>query len=170
MWKRMLMCCAVIVISCSPLLVPRTLSAACGLEPPLPPEGFLWPTSGPISTTWSLDCLTDRGHRGIDIAVSSDDSIRASASGVVVFAGYTPAEGGSTTISIEHEGGMRTTYLHLTRIKVSKGLAVRQGQELGSSDGSPLHFGMKIATARDIYFNPCLLYTSPSPRDRTRSR
>jgi hypothetical protein len=80
---------------------------------------------------------------------------------VVVFAGYTPAEGGGTTISIEHQGGMRTTYLHLTKLKVAEGQAVAQGQELGSSDGSPLHFGMKIAGAREIYFNPVTYLVTP---------
>lgn len=144
-----------------PLLVPRTLSAACGVDPPLTAEGFIWPASGPVSTSWTLDCRTDRGHRGIDIAVSAGDVIKASASGVVVFAGYTPAEGGGMTISIEHPGGIRTTYLHLAQANVSRGEAVEQGQELGSSDGSPLHFGMKMNAPREIYFNPVTYLTSP---------
>lgn len=149
------------VVVCLPLLVPRTLSAACGVDPPLSAEGFIWPASGPVSTSWTLDCRTDRGHRGIDIAISAGDVIRASASGVVVFAGFTPAEGGGTTISIEHPGGMRTTYLHLAQANVSRGEVVEQGQELGSSDGSPLHFGMKINAPREIYFNPVTYLTSP---------
>lgn len=161
MWKRILMCCAVLVISCFPLIAPGTLVAACGVDPPLPAEGFSWPASGPVSTPWSLDCRTDRGHRGIDITVPAGDAIRASASGVVIFAGYTPAEGGGTTISVEHQGGLRTTYLHLAQIKVSQGQQVAQGQELGSSDGSPLHFGMKTASGREVYFNPADYLAAP---------
>ncbi|MHB9112471.1 MAG: M23 family metallopeptidase [Thermoleophilia bacterium] len=156
MWKRMLMGCAVMVVLIFPLLVPAASNAACGVDPPLPPDGFSWPASGPVSTEWSLDCRTDRGHRGIDIAVAEGDPILASAAGIVVFAGYTPAEDGGLTISIEHEGGMRTTYLHLANVIVSQGQAVSKSQQLGSSDGSPLHFGMKVATARETYFNPVI--------------
>lgn len=154
MWKRMLMGCAILAVSIFPLFIPAASNAACGGDPPLPPEGFSWPASGPVITEWSLDCRSDRGHRGIDIAVSEGDPILASAAGVIVFAGYTPAEGGGITVSIEHTGGMRTTYLHLAQSLVSQGQTVSKGQKLGSSDGLPLHFGMKVASARETYFNP----------------
>jgi len=84
----------------------------------------------------------------------------------VIFAGYTPAEGGGTTISIEHQGGMRTTYLHLEQITVSEGQFVSQGQELGSSDGSPLHFGMKVNSPREAYFDPGI-YLMPTGSSAT---
>jgi len=161
MWKRILSCSSFVFASLFPLFFPTISIAACGGEPALPAEGLSWPATGPISVPWGLECRTDRGHRGIDIAVSYGDSIRASASGVVIFAGYTPAEGGGTTVSIEHQGGMRTTYLHLEHITVSQGQFVSQGQELGSSDGSPLHFGMKVNSPREAYFNPAI-YLMPT--------
>ncbi|MDO8736184.1 MAG: M23 family metallopeptidase [Thermoleophilia bacterium] len=90
----------------------------------------------------------------MDIAVPEGGSVRASASGVVIFAGYTPAEGGGTTVSIEHQGGIRTTYLHIGQLNVSEGQLVAQGQDIGTSDGSPLHFGIKVASPREFYFDP----------------
>ncbi|MBI5870481.1 MAG: peptidoglycan DD-metalloendopeptidase family protein [Actinobacteria bacterium] len=133
------------------------------MEPPLPPGGFLWPASGQVTSGWSLDCRTDRGHRGIDIAVAQGDPILASGSGVVAFAGYTPAEGGGITVCIDHDGGMRTTYLHLAQLRVSQGQVVSNGQQLAVSDGSPLHFGMKVTAGREAYFNPVALLATPEP-------
>lgn len=159
--------CEVMVVSFFSLLVPAAANAACGVDPPLPPEGFSWPASGPVSNEWSLDCHTDRGHRGIDIDVTEGDPILASAGGYVVFTGYTPAEGGGMTISIEHEGGMRTTYLHLAQVKVTEGQPVSKGQQLGSSDGSPLHFGMKVTTPREVYFNPASWLAPPESTSTT---
>lgn len=131
--------------------------AACGSgpEPPAPPEGFAWPVSGEISQPWSLDCQTDRGHRGIDISAGSGAPVKASASGMVSFVGYTPAEGGGTTVTIDHAGGLRSTYLHLSEAGVAKGQQVGQGESIGLTDDLPLHFGIKLVDrSRDVYYNP----------------
>ncbi|MCL4473477.1 MAG: M23 family metallopeptidase [Actinobacteria bacterium] len=128
--------------------------AVCAVDPPIPADGLAWPASGPVVNSWSLDCARDSGHRGIDIDVPSGAQITASAGGAVIFTGYTPGESGGTTVSIEHPGGLRTTYLHLTALEVSEGQYVAKGQPLGKSDGRPLHFGLKIAGARERYFNP----------------
>jgi hypothetical protein len=80
---------------------------------------------------------------------------------VVTFVGFTPAEGGGTTISIEHPSGIRTTYIHLDQVRISTGQTVAQGQQLGTSDGSPLHFGIKFATSRKVYFNPLAFLPAP---------
>lgn len=133
----------------------ETLLAVCGSEPQLPAGGFSWPAQGAIANSWSLDCNTDKGHRGVDIAVPAGYRVRSSASGVVSYSGYTPAEGGGITISIDHTGGLRTTYLHLSESFVSKGQTLSGEEEIGVTDGSPLHFGIKLSGgSRDAYFNP----------------
>lgn len=154
MWKRILGSFVAILFygAGAPFIAPAL--AACGVDPPIPAEGLAWPANGAVSNPWSLDCAKDSGHRGIDIDVPRDSPITASAAGLVIFTGYTPAEGGGTTVSLEHPGGLRTTYLHLTGLEVSEGQYVRQGQLLGKSDGKPLHFGLKVAGGRELYFNP----------------
>lgn len=132
--------------------------AVCGASPPLPPDGFTWPVTGEITETWSLDCGTDRGHRGVDIAADAGTVIRAAAAGTVGFVGYTPAESGSTTITINHEGGLRTTYLHVAGPRVSNGETVSQGQTIATANGSPLHFSIKLVSGNhEAYFNPLQL-------------
>jgi hypothetical protein len=133
-----------------------TVWAACAGDAPVPPEGFAWPVKADISQPWTLDCRSSKGHRGIDITVGPGDAISAAASGTVSFVGYTPAEGGGITVTVDHAGGLRTTYLHLQSALVSKSQNVSQGQQLGISNGSPLHFGVKDAVA-DVYYDPTSL-------------
>ncbi|MHB1325134.1 MAG: M23 family metallopeptidase [Thermoleophilia bacterium] len=154
MWKRMLSCCFMLLAVLSFLMGARQALAACGVEPRSLPENLAWPANGPITTSWTLDCATDRGHRGIDIAAPAGSQVTASAAGTVIFRGYTPAEGGGITVSIEHADGLRTTYLHLVQAAVTSGQHVDQGQLLALADITPLHFGLKQVGPRDVYFNP----------------
>ncbi len=153
MWRLACTCCAAFLIFFFCLPVISIAVAGCGGDPPTT-INYSWPAVGPISNAWSLDCRTDKGHRGIDIEVPPGTPVVASASGVVAFAGYTPAENGGMTVALEHEGGIRTTYLHLFQIIVEPGQQVSRGQVLAQTDGTPLHFGMKLAGTEDLYFNP----------------
>jgi hypothetical protein len=123
----------------------------------------VWPINGQVTEGWSLVCNSDRGHRGIDIEAPAGSFIKAAASGIVSFAGYTPAEGGSTTVSITHPGGLRSTYLHFDQVLVSPGQEISQNQVIGTSAGPIIHFGLKtLAGDKDIYFNP-LDYLKAAP-------
>jgi hypothetical protein len=144
---------------------PSPAVAQCGEELPLPQGSLVWPIKGDIITGWTLDCTSDRGHRGIDIAAMPGAEVVASAGGEVTFSGYTPAEGGSLTLSITHEGGIRSTYLHLDTVSVAAGQQVEAGQAVGISDGTPLHLGLKQPGGRDVYFNPLtFLPAIPGPQ------
>ncbi|MFA5809416.1 MAG: M23 family metallopeptidase [Thermoleophilia bacterium] len=163
MLKRKWMLSAVVtsvILAVNPL--PGSASAACGGEPPLPPEGLTWPASGQIIKAWSLNCSTDSGHRGVDVALPEGTSIGAAADGVVSFVGYTPAEGGGTTVSITHDTGLKSTYLHIYQVTVHEGTRVRQGDPIGLSNGAPMHFGIKLPGAREIYFDPTLYLADAS--------
>lgn len=148
-WK-LIFCGVLLILSMNPAAV----LAACAGEMPSSSTGFTWPLQGQIVNGWSLDCATDRGHRGIDIATEPGEPVVAAGGGSVSFTGYTPAEGGGITIAITHEGGLRSTYLHLQSANVVNGQQVSSGDIIGSADGTPLHFGLKMPGARDEYFNP----------------
>jgi murein DD-endopeptidase MepM/ murein hydrolase activator NlpD/pimeloyl-ACP methyl ester carboxylesterase len=87
------------------------------------------------------------GHRGIDYGVPPGTIVRASGEGTVTFAGQVADDG--LFVTIEHPGGISTTYSYLSQIDVSKGDRVTQGQAIAMSGeghgGGPaaLHFGAK---------------------------
>lgn len=87
----------------------------------------------------------DEGHEGIDIAVKTGDMVRASAGGRVVYAQADSGRFGRLVV-IDHGGGWRSRYGHLSRITVKLGDLVRSGERIGlaGSTGSAtrpeLHF------------------------------
>ncbi len=87
------------------------------------------------------------GHRGIDYGVPAGTTVRASGEGTVTFAGQVADDG--LFVTIEHLGGISTTYSYLSQLDVSKGDRVSQGQTIALSGeghaGGPaaLHFGAK---------------------------
>ena len=86
------------------------------------------------------------GHRGIDFGAPIGTRVVAAAAGTVSFAGKV---GGSLFVSIDHPGGLRTTYSFLSAVLVKKGQAVAQGHPIaksgpGAAGEQPnLHFGLK---------------------------
>lgn len=74
------------------------------------------------------------GHRGVDLAATAGDVVRAVAAGRVVFAGQV---GGIGVLTIDH-GRERSTYQPV-RARVRVGDAVRPGQAVGTLLGSPSH-------------------------------
>lgn len=143
-----------------------TVIAACVTAAPATSPDLLWPVPGVIVNDWSLDCATDRGHRGIDIATTGGEQVLAAAPGIVAFTGYTPAEGGSLTVAISHDNGIRSTYLQLQAITVTSGQPVAAGEPIGTSNGAPLHFGLKLAGTTDRYLNPLDYLPGPGGSDQ----
>ncbi|WP_068787061.1 M23 family metallopeptidase [Paenibacillus phocaensis] len=82
-------------------------------------------------------------HAGMDIGGTVGDPVYAAANGKVVDTGYTSARGNYITIS--HPSGLKTNYMHLSKILTKVGATVKQGDtiaELGStgrSTGPHLH-------------------------------
>ena len=77
------------------------------------------------------------GHWGIDIAVPTGSRVSSVGSGVVRFAGTVVA---NTTVSIDHGGGVVTSYSYLERVVVSRGVRVQRGSTVGISG---LHNGQE---------------------------
>ena len=87
-------------------------------------------------------------HRGVDWAVPYGSSVYASSGGVVSFSGW----GGSYgyVVYIDHPDGRQTRYAHNSRLVVSVGQYVNQGDLIaysgstGASTGPHVHFEMRI--------------------------
>ncbi|MGK6354637.1 M23 family metallopeptidase [Sphingomonas sp. DT-207] len=86
-------------------------------------------------------------HAGIDIPGALGTPVRASASGVVRFAGS--AGGYGQMVELDHGNGLSTRYGHLARLLVRPGASVAQGETIalmgstGRSTGSHLHFEVR---------------------------
>ena len=87
-------------------------------------------------------------HKGVDWAVPIGTTVMASSSGTVARAGW--ASGYGYVVYINHPDGRQTRYGHLSRVLVSPGQYVVQGQAIafsgnsGVSTGPHLHFEMLI--------------------------
>ncbi|MBD2743034.1 M23 family metallopeptidase [Coleofasciculus sp. FACHB-1120] len=104
-------------------------------------SGLIWPTQGNITKGFNAY------HEGIDIANSTGTPIVAAASGTVIKAGRDDSGWGlGNVIEIQHPDGSHTVYGHNSRLLVSKGQQVTQGQVIaemgstGNSTGPHLHF------------------------------
>lgn len=103
---------------------------------------FIWPTSGSISQypIWY--------HMALDIANPGMPAVIASDTGTVTYAGCL-AYGYGCHVIIDHGNGYQSLYGHLSRIAVSPGQAISQGQSIGTmgstgrSTGTHLHFEIR---------------------------
>ena len=89
-------------------------------------SGFIWPVGGPVVSPFGW--RWGRMHEGIDIGAGYGAPIVASASGVVIFAGWMGGYG--NLIIIDHGGGLATAYAHQSSFAVGGG-PVSQGQTIG---------------------------------------
>jgi murein DD-endopeptidase MepM/ murein hydrolase activator NlpD len=89
-----------------------------------------------------------RMHHGLDIPGPIGTPIFASGQGFVAFAGSAGSYG--QMVEIDHGGGLRTRYAHLSRLLVRPGEAVGPHQTIalmgstGRSTGSHLHFEVRV--------------------------
>ncbi|MDQ3620599.1 MAG: peptidoglycan DD-metalloendopeptidase family protein [Actinomycetota bacterium] len=128
----------------------------------LPPSLFLTPPVDSVITRYFEPPESDygRGHRGIDYGVVPGVKVRASAAGIVSFAGQVA---GANAVTLDHGGGVETTYTRLGIISVLQGMRIDQGHFVGTSSAAHpgewagLHFGVKV---HDRYVDP-LTYLGP---------
>ncbi len=106
---------------------------------------FITPTKGRRSDNFAARGGT---HKGIDIAVPAGTPIHAADGGVVKFAGWYAAYG--NLVIIDHENGYQTYYGHNSKLYVSAGDRVYQGETIagagstGRSTGNHCHFEIRI--------------------------
>jgi len=141
------------------LLVPARIASPVRPVPKIPvlpavPAGVrhLPPVDAPIVDYFRPPASAyGPGNRGIDYATGEGSPVRASADGLVVFAGPV---GGRLHVVIGHADGVRTSYSFLAAISVHRGQSVSGGEEVGRA-GPSLHFG---ARRGEVYFDPLTLF------------
>ena len=107
-----------------------------------------WPVAAPITSGFGLRVHPilrfARMHKGIDFGARWGTPIVAASDGQVSRAGW--AGGYGQQVRIAHGGGIVTSYSHMSRMVVSPGSIVRQGQLIGYvgstglSTGPHLHY------------------------------
>ncbi len=114
------------------------------------------PVSGTITSRFGAGSSIRRSsHTGLDIATSTGTPIAAAASGTVTFSGYKGSYGNMIVIS--HGNGVQTYYGHCSKLYVSAGTQVSQGQTIaavgstGNSTGPHLHLEVRV---NGVAYNP----------------
>ena len=105
---------------------------------------WLWPSDGPLISRFQANGSL---NKGIDIAGTQGQPVKAAAAGTVVYAGQGLIGYGEMLI-IKHNDAYLSAYAHNSRLLVAEGDAVRAGQtiaEMGSSgtDRVKLHFEIR---------------------------
>ena len=131
-------------------------------EPAGPAASGLW--AAPLAdseVTRAFDVLPHpyaAGHRGVDLGGAAGVAVLAAGDGVVVFAGMVA---GRPVVSIDHAGGLRTTYEPVDP-SVAAGQRVTRGSPIGTllagHPGCPaaacLHWGLRRG---EVYLDPLTL-------------
>ena len=120
--------------------------ATCFFGQPLTGSGqFGWPLDG----GWVSDTfISDRNHKGLDIAAPEGTEIYAAAEGQVVSAGWNSG-GYGNVVMIEHPDGYATVYGHMISVIAVEGDYVQKGQLIGyvgntgNSFGNHCHFEVR---------------------------
>ena len=106
-------------------------------------SGMVWPVNAPISSSfgerWHPILHFVRMHKGIDFGAHWGTPIVAAADGQVERAGWSGGYG--QQVRLAHAGGIETSYSHMSRMVVSPGSMVRQGQLIGYTGSSGLSTG-----------------------------
>ncbi|HUE78652.1 MAG TPA: M23 family metallopeptidase [Sphingomicrobium sp.] len=112
--------------------------------------GLTWPVAGRVSSRFGHRVHPilrfARFHRGVDVSSTWGSPIVAAADGRVIGSGWNGGHG--RQVRIAHDGGLETSYSHMSQIVAAPGARVRQGQLIGYvgstgfSTGPHLHYEM----------------------------
>ncbi len=114
------------------------------------------PISGIITSRFGASSrIRVSNHTGLDISASTGTPIKAAASGTVTFSGRKGSYGNMVVLS--HENGVQTYYGHCSKLYVSAGQTVSQGDIIaavgstGNSTGPHLHLEIRV---NGVAYNP----------------
>ncbi|MGA1845656.1 M23 family metallopeptidase [Deferribacter abyssi] len=112
----------------------------------------VWPVRGWVSSKFGYRLSPFTGkrvfHEGIDIAARYGAPVRATAKGIVIYAGYKPGYG--KLVTIDHGFGYVTRYAHNSKILVKVGQRVEKGDIIakvgssGFSTGPHVHYEVLV--------------------------
>ncbi len=106
---------------------------------------FIWPTEGVLTSGYGW--RWGKMHRAIDIGASEGTPIKAADAGVVIHSSWKGSYG--YMVMIDHGNGYTTLYAHCSKLLVSVGERVSQGQKIalvghtGYAFGSHVHWEVK---------------------------
>ncbi len=129
--------------------LPEALAALGSLD--LAADGFVAPLEGRLSSPFGWRNIAVNGnrfHAGVDIVANSGTPVAAARDGLVTRAGWWGTYG--NVVVLDHGDGSETRYAHLSRVAVTAGDAVRQGDVVGAvgstgaSTGPHLHFELRF--------------------------
>ena len=110
-----------------------------------------------------------RLHAGTDFRAATFTHIKASASGMVTYAGW--MGGGGNTVMTLNDSGVQNRYLHLSRIFVRMGEHVSQGKVIGESGNTGtsaaphLHLEARLHGGSEARDPKSLLCSQPAEKD-----
>lgn len=121
-------------------------------------QRFIWPVTGRVSGVFGSQRIyagePGAYHAGVDVARPTGTPIVAPADGVVILAAAAPFSLEGNLLMVDHGMGLNSAFLHLSRIDVKAGQAVKQGETLGAigmtgrATGPHLHWAVKWREAR----------------------
>lgn len=118
-------------------MAPAAVAAAAHQEQPV----FRPPVDAPVTDPFrSPENPYGPGNRGVEYDTEPGDVVRAAAAGTVSFAG---AVAGALHVTVDHGGGLVSSYSYLQRLSVRVGTAVDQGAVIGVA-GERLHFSVRL--------------------------
>ena len=138
---------------------------------------FIWPVAGPHNITTVFQPV----HQAIDIDQypSGDKPVSAIADGIVTYAGGQACCSYGLYVIIQHANGFSSLYAHFSKIEVSVGQIVKQGQEIGRSgctgfcSGPHVHFAvyylgqpldpLSVLSSGDVTIEPGAQYALIDP-------
>jgi murein DD-endopeptidase MepM/ murein hydrolase activator NlpD len=144
-------------------ILPLLIGAAAPAPAAPPASGtWAWPVVGPVIGAFEPpETPFGAGHRGIDVAVPIGTVVAAPEGGVVAFAGPV---GGHLFVTLDHGGGLTSTYSWLSVVLVRQGDVVAGGSPIArTGPGHPgsavphLHMGVRLD---GTYLDP-LAFLSP---------
>lgn len=124
-----------------------------------------WPVDG----GWVSDSfISDRNHKGMDIAAPESTEIYAAQEGTVVAAGWNSG-GYGNVVMIEHANGYATVYAHMISTYAVEGQYVSKGQLIGfvgntgNSFGNHCHFEVRY---QGVCLDPALFLNTANIQKR----
>ncbi len=133
-------------------------------------ERFIWPATGRVSGVYGsqriLGGVPGSPHAGIDIARPAGTPVAAPAGGVITLASPPRFSLEGNMVFIDHGHGLQSILMHLSRVDVTVGQHVRQGDIVGAvgmtgrATGAHLHWAMDWG---EVKVDPQLL-VGPQPR------
>ena len=123
---------------------------------------ILDPTTRKIRSGFGIDIILEKAgikysHEGVNYYVQEGDSVKVCLPGKVVYVGETTLSG--KTVIVEHGGGLKSLYAHMSSTNVTVGQEIGKGTVLGIvgstgfCTGTTLHFGLYVYDTPVRYYN-----------------